>query len=84
MTGLNSGNASHHSLQNLSSLSVLYKKVNIKINRTIILTFDFYRYETWSSPGRKDRKLKMFGEEEIGEWKKLYNEDLSSSPKILG
>jgi hypothetical protein len=81
---LNSGNACHHSLQDLLSPHVLCKKVNIKINRTIILTFVLYGCETWSLPGREEHKLKVFGEEVVGEWGKLYNEDLSSLPNILG
>jgi len=44
---LKSGNACYYSVQNLLSSSLLYKIINIKIYRTVILRVVVYRYETW-------------------------------------
>ena len=42
------GNACYYSVQNLLSSSLLSKKLNIKIYRTIILPAVLYGCETWS------------------------------------
>jgi len=47
-SGLKSGNACHHSVQNLLSLSLLSKNIKIKIYRTIILHVVLCGCETWS------------------------------------
>jgi hypothetical protein len=44
---LKSGNACYHSVQDLSSSSLLSKILNIKIYRTIILPLVLYGCETW-------------------------------------
>jgi len=44
---LKSGNACYHSVQNLSSSSLLSKNLKIKIYKTIILPIVLYRRETW-------------------------------------
>ena len=45
---LKAENASCHSVQNTLSSSLLSKKLNIKIYRTVILPFVSYGCETWS------------------------------------
>jgi ribosomal protein S2 len=45
---LNSGNACHHSLQNLLSSILLSKNVKIRIYKTIILPMVLYGCKTWS------------------------------------
>jgi len=52
---LRSGNACHHSVQNLLS-----SKFKIKIYRILILPFVFYGCETWSLTLREERKLRVF------------------------
>ena len=44
---LQSGNAFHHSAQNLVSSSVLSKNTKIKINHTVILPVVMYGCKTW-------------------------------------
>ena len=39
---------------------MLYKKIKIKIYRTIILPVVLYRYETWSLTLREESRLKVF------------------------
>ena len=83
-------------MQNLLSSSLLSK--NIKIYRTIILSFVLYGCETWSFTLREESRLRMFQnralrrifrpkrDEVIGEWRKLHNEELNilySSPNIV-
>jgi len=77
---------------------MLYKNLNIKIYRTIILPVVSYGCETWSLTLREERKLRVlenmdlrriFGprrEEVTEEWRKFHNEELNnlySSPNIL-
>ena len=85
-------------MQNLLSSSLLYKNLNIKIYRTMILPVVLYGCETWSLTLRKEHRLRvfenrvlrrMFGPKRDGvkeEWRKLHNEelnDLYSSPNIV-
>jgi hypothetical protein len=51
---LNSGNAYHHSVQNLLSSRLISKNLKIKIFKTIILPVVLYGYETWSLTLRKE------------------------------
>ena len=44
---LKSGNASHHSVKNLLSSSLLSRNLNIKIEGTIIFPVVLYVCETW-------------------------------------
>jgi len=96
---LKSGNACHHSMQNLLSSSLLSKNVKIKIYRTIILPLVLFGCEAWSLTLREERRLRVFEnrvlrrifgpkkDEVIGGWRKLHNEelnDLYSSPNIFG
>ena len=82
-----------------SSQRLLSKNLKIKICRTIILTVVIYGCETWSLTLREERKLRVFEnmvlrrifgpkrDEVVGEWRRLYNEelnDLYSSPDIGG
>jgi len=88
-SGLNSGNACYHSLQNILSSRLLSKNLKIKINRTLILSVVLYRCETWSLTLREERKLwvfenrvlrRIFGprsEEVTVEWRRLHNEELN-------
>ena len=82
----------------LLSSSLLSKKLNIKIFRTIILPVVLYRCETWSLTLREESRLRVFEsrvlrrvfgpkrDEVTGEWRKLHNEGLSnlySLPNIV-
>jgi len=80
---LKGGNACYYSVQNLLSSSLLYKKLKIKIYRTIILPVVLYGCETWSLTLREKRRLRVFEnrvlrrvfgpkrDEVTGEWKKI-------------
>jgi hypothetical protein len=57
---LKSGNACYHSVQKLSSSSLLYKNLKIKIYRTIILSVVLYGCETWWLKLREERRLRVF------------------------
>ena len=85
-------------MQNFSTSSLLYKHLEIKIYRTIILPVVLYGCETWSFTLREERRLRVyenrllrriFGprrDEVTGDWRKLHNEelnDLYSSPNIF-
>jgi hypothetical protein len=91
-------NACCYSVQNLLSSSLLSKKLNIKIYRTIILPVVLYGCETWSLTLREERRLRAFVNRMLGsifwpkrrevtrEGRKLHNEelkDLNSSPNIF-
>jgi len=95
---LKSGNAFHHSVQNLLSFSLLPKNLKIKIYRSIILPVVLYGHETWLLTLREECRLtvsenivlrRIFGpkrDDVAGEWRKLNNEevnDLYSLPNIL-
>jgi len=92
---LKSGNASYHSVQNFSSSTLLSKNLKIKIYRTVILPVVLYGCETWLLTLREERKLRVFEnvvlrrifgprrDEVTGEWRRLHNEDLYSSPNIV-
>ena len=54
------GNACYYSVQNLLSSSLLFKKLKIKIYRTIILPVVLSGCETWSLTLREERRLKVF------------------------
>jgi hypothetical protein len=77
---------------------LLWKKLKIKIYRTIILPVVLYGCETWSLTLRDERRLRgfensvlrrVFGpkkDEVTGQWRKLHNEELSdlySLPNIV-
>ena len=76
-------------MQNLLSSSLLSKKLQIKIYRTIILPVVLCGCETWSLTLREECSLRVFEnrvlrrvfgskrDEVTGEWRKLHNEDLS-------
>jgi hypothetical protein len=92
---LKSGNACYHSVQNLLSSSLLSK--NIKIHRTILLSFVLYGYESWSLTLREKFRLRVFEnrvlrrifglerDKATGEWRRLHNKELYAlyfSPNI--
>jgi hypothetical protein len=54
------GNACYYSVKNILSSSLLYKKLMIKISRTIILPVVLYGCETWSLKLREERRLRVF------------------------
>ena len=86
---LKSGNTCYHSVQNLSSSSLLSKNLKIKTYRTIILPVVLYECEPWSLTLREERRLRVFenrvlrrifgpkGDEVTREWRTLHNEDLN-------
>jgi hypothetical protein len=57
---LKNGNACCHSVQNILSSSLLFKRVKIKIYRTIILPVVLYGCETWSHTLREESRLRVF------------------------
>jgi hypothetical protein len=57
---LNSGNASHHSVQNLLSSRLTSKNLKIKIYKTVILPVVLYGCETWSITLRDEHRLRIF------------------------
>ena len=92
------GNACYYSVQNLLSSSLLSKKLETKIHRTIILPAVLYGCETWSLTLMEECRLRVFEnrvlrrvfgpkrDEVTGEWRKLHNEELSdlySLPNIV-
>jgi hypothetical protein len=56
---LNSGNACHHSVQNLLSSCLLSKNVKFRIYKTIIFPVVLYGCETWSLTVREEHKLRV-------------------------
>jgi hypothetical protein len=93
-SGLRSGNACYHSVQNLLSSRLLSKNLKIKIYRTIILPVVLYGCETWSLTLREEGKLRVFEkrifgsrrDEVTGDWRRLHNEELNvlyCSPNIV-
>ena len=56
---LKSGTTCYYSVKNLLSSSLLYKKLKIKIHRTIILPVVVYGFETWSLTLREERRLRV-------------------------
>ena len=96
-SGLKTGNACYHSVQNLLSSTLLSKVLKNRIFRTIILLI-LYGCETWSLILREERRLRAFEnrvlrrifgpkrDDETREWRKLSNEelnDLYTSPNIV-
>ena len=57
---LKSGNACCHSVQNVLCCSLLYKNINIKIYRTVILPIVLCGCETWSLILGQERRLRVF------------------------
>jgi hypothetical protein len=57
---LHSGNACYHSAQSLLSSHLLSRNINVKIYKTIILTFVLYWCETWSLTLREEYRLRVF------------------------
>jgi hypothetical protein len=78
-------------------LSVSYKKLKIKIYKTVILSVVLYGCKTWSLTLREELRLRVFENrvlrrifgpkrEEDGSWRKLHNDEihsLYSSPNIV-
>ena len=90
---LKSGNAWLHSVQNLTSSSMLSKNITIKIHRSIILSVFCmgvkHGRSLWGRNVGWGCLRTIFGpkrDEETGEWRILHNEelnDLYSSPNII-
>jgi hypothetical protein len=85
---LNSGNVCYHSIQCLLSSRLLFRKVKVKIYKTVILSAVLCGCETWSVTLKEEHRLSVFetrvlrrifgaeGFEVTGEWRKLYNGEL--------
>jgi hypothetical protein len=84
---LNSGKASHHSVQNLLSFRLLSENIKIRICKTIMLPVVLDGCETRSLTLKEEHRLMMFQkrvlrtfgpkrEEVTGNWRKLHNEAL--------
>jgi hypothetical protein len=93
---LNSGNAFHHSVQNLLSSRFILKNLKIKIYKTENVPVVLYGCETWSFTLRQEQRLgvsenrllRVFEpkREEDGSWRNLRNDELHnlySSPNIV-
>jgi hypothetical protein len=95
---LKSGNVGYHSVQNLSSSSLLSKNIEIKMYRTIIFPVILYGCEAWLLTLREECRQRVFenrvlrrifgpkGDEVAGEWIKLQTvelNDMYSSPNII-
>ena len=79
-SGLKSGNACYHSVQNLLPSSLLSKNLKINIYRSIILPVVLYGFETWSLTLKEKRRLRVFenmvlrrifGPKREWDWRKL-------------
>jgi hypothetical protein len=77
---------------------LLSKNTKIRVYRTVVLPVVLYGCETWSLTLREEQRLwvfenrvlrRIFGskrDEAVGEWRRLYNEDLNdlySSPNTI-
>jgi hypothetical protein len=95
---VHSGNACHHSVQNLPSSLLLSKNIKIRIYKIILMPVVLYGCETWSLTLREEHRLRVLEnrvlrricglkwDEVKGEWRKLHNEelhDLYSLPSII-
>jgi hypothetical protein len=56
----NSGNACHHSVQNLQSSHLLSKNIETRMYKTVVLPLVLYGCETWSLTSREEHRLGMF------------------------
>jgi biotin carboxylase len=82
---LKSDNAWYCSVQNVLWYSLVYRNINIKVYRTVILCAILYGWETWSLALREERRLRefesrvlrgIFGpkrDEVTRKWRKLHN-----------
>jgi hypothetical protein len=59
-SGLNSGNACYHSVQNLLSSHLITKNLKTEIYKTVILPVVLYGCETWSLTLREEHRLRVF------------------------
>ena len=57
---LKSGNACHHSVQNLLFSSLLFKNIKSKTYRAIILPSVLYGCDTWLLTFREERRVRVF------------------------
>ena len=89
----NSRDACYHSIQNLSSSSLLSKKTKAKALRTITLPFVLHGCETWSLTLMEEHKTGLFEnrilsgpkrDEVTGEWRRLHKEELYEEEEITG
>jgi hypothetical protein len=73
---------------NIFFLFVSYKKLEIKIYKTVTLTVVLYRCGTWSLILREEHRLKVFEKtvlrifepkrEEDGSWRTLHNDEFTA------
>ncbi|PSN42375.1 hypothetical protein C0J52_08497, partial [Blattella germanica] len=52
------------------------KNIKLKIYKTVILPVILYGCETWTLTLREEKKLRVFKNEETGEWRRLHNTEL--------
>jgi hypothetical protein len=83
------------SLENFVFSSSVWKKVKIRIYKTIILLVVLYGCETWFLILREEHRLRVFvnrvlrrilgpkRDEVIGGWRKLHNEELHNLHSLL-
>jgi hypothetical protein len=87
-SGLNAGNTCYHSVQSLLSSRLLYRKVEVKVFKTIILPVVLCECETLPLTLKEEHRLRVlqnrvlrriFGPKRdavMEEWRKLHNEEL--------
>ncbi|KAJ4444054.1 hypothetical protein ANN_05843 [Periplaneta americana] len=88
-------NETREEIKALSSSSLPSKSLKVRIYKTVILPVVVYGCETWTLTLREEQRLrvfenkvlrKIFGakrDEVTGEWRKLHNAELYSSPDII-
>jgi hypothetical protein len=98
LRALNMMNAFYHSFKNISFSRLLYRNVNVKIYKSMLLHVVLYACKTWSPILREEHRQKAFEnkvpkkifgpkrDEIIRGWRQLRNEELHNlepSPHII-
>jgi hypothetical protein len=53
------GNACYHLVQDILAFSLLYKNINVKIHRPLILPVSLYGCKTWSLTLREEYRIRV-------------------------